>query len=298
MTSDIGFIGLGTMGRPMARNLLAAGYGLVFFARRDEVAEPFLEQGAQRASTPAEVARRADIVISIVTADDQLLEVALGPAGIVEGAASGKLLIDMSTVSPSTARLVAATLAERKMGFLDAPVSGGPWGAQQGTLTIMVGGSGDDLARARPVLEVLGRQIAHVGPVGAGQSLKLVNNMIGGGIMALVGEGLALARAAGIDLDQAIDVLMASSAASSLLEARGKSFILADRYEPGFKTALMRKDVALAVDLARTLEVPVPLAAAALQQYTAAVRQGCGEQDFASVARYCGQAAGQNLARP
>ncbi|HEY5315222.1 MAG TPA: NAD(P)-dependent oxidoreductase [Pirellulales bacterium] len=291
----IGFVGLGTMGRPMARNLIKAGFPLVFFARRAEVADEFAGLGAKRAATICEVADAAGIVITIVTADAQLKEVVWGPQGITEGAAGGKLLIDMSTVSPATAREVAERLAPLGMAFVDAPVSGGPWGAESATLAIMAGGSAEDLRRIRPVLDAMGKHIFHVGPVGAGQTVKLLNQMVAGGIMTLLGEAFVAAHAAGVDLEQLIDVMGQSSAASAVLAARGKKFILAGNYQPGFMCELMRKDMGLAVELAARLNVPSPTAAAALEQYVAAVVQGHGKEDFAAVAKACAAAAGKKL---
>jgi 3-hydroxyisobutyrate dehydrogenase-like beta-hydroxyacid dehydrogenase len=291
----IGFVGLGTMGRPMARNLIKAGFPLVFFARRAEVAEEFAALGARRAGSVREVAQAAGVLITIVTADAQLKEVVWGPQGITEGAARGKLLIDMSTVSPATAREVAERLAPLGMAFVDAPVSGGPWGAESATLAIMAGGSADDIERVRPVLDALGKHIFHVGPVGAGQTVKLLNQMVAGGIMTLLGEAFVAAQAAGVDLEQLIDVMGQSSAASALLAARGKKFVLAGNYQPGFMCELMRKDMTLAVELAARLNVPSPTAAAALQLYAAAVAQGYGKEDFAAVAKACAAAAGTEL---
>jgi 2-hydroxy-3-oxopropionate reductase len=291
----IGFVGLGTMGRPMARNLIKAGFPLVFFARRAEVADEFAALGARRAGTIRELTEAAAIVITIVTADAQLKEVVWGSQGMSGAAASGKLLIDMSTVSPATARQVAEQLAPRGMAFVDAPVSGGPWGAQSATLAIMAGGSADDFGRCRGVFEALGKHIFHVGPVGAGQTVKLVNQMVAGGIMTLLGEAFVVAKAAGVDLHQLVDVMVESSAASAVLAARGKKFVLADHFEPGFMCELMRKDMALAVELAAGLNVPSPTAAAALQQYVAAVAQGHARQDFAAVVKVAEAAAGKKL---
>lgn len=291
----IGFVGLGTMGRPMARNLLKAGFPLMFFARRPEVADEFAALGARRAETIRELADAADVVITIVTADAQLKEVVLGPQGVADGKVAGKLLIDMSTVSPATARHLAERLAAVQLAFVDAPVSGGPWGAESATLAIMAGGSAGDFERAKPIFDALGKHIYHLGPVGAGQTVKLLNQMVAGGIMTLLGEALVAGQAAGVDLRQLVDVMEQSSAASSVLAARGKKFVLAGNYQPGFMCDLMRKDMALAVELAARLNVPAPTAAAALEQYVAAVAQGHGAEDFAAVVKACAAAAGKRL---
>lgn len=292
----VGFIGLGTMGRHMARNLVKAGFKLSIYARRDDAAREFVEAGASRAATPAELAERCDAVITIVTADPQVREVISGPSGIIEGIGTGKLVLDMSTIGPATARDAAAALQAKGAGFLDAPVSGGPWGAEAGTLAIMCGGENSDYERALPLLKAMGKHLFHCGPVGAGQTVKLINQMIGGGIMTLIAEGLTLARKAGADPQQTIDVISVSSANSSLLEARGKKFILAESFQPGFMTELMRKDMALAVSLAQELKSPTPVAAGALQVFTTALNQGLGELDFSAIVKVYEQAAGVKIA--
>jgi 3-hydroxyisobutyrate dehydrogenase-like beta-hydroxyacid dehydrogenase len=294
--THVGFIGLGTMGRHMAKNLLKAGFPLTFYARRDEVAREFVDAGAKRAATPAEVARAAEITITIVTADAQVREVVSGADGLVEGISAGKLVIDMSTIGPATVREVGAALAAKGASLLDAPVSGGPWGAEAGSLAIMVGGEAADYERATPVFRAMGKHLFHCGPLGAGQIVKLVNQMIGGGIMTLIAEGMVLAKKAGANMEQLVDVISVSSANSALLEARGKKFLLADQFKPGFMTELMRKDMSLAVALADQLKVPTPVAAGALQQFTAALNCGLSELDFSSVSKVYEQAAGVKIA--
>lgn len=295
--SAVGFIGLGTMGRHMARNLLKAGHSLVFYARRQEVIDEFTRAGAKSATTPAEVAHSADFILSIVTADAQVEEVALGPQGVIHGAGPGKTFIDMSTIGPATVRRVGERLREAGVTMMDAPVSGGPWGAEAGTLAIMAGGEKADFERCRPIFTAMGKHIFHVGPLGAGQIVKLVNQMVGGGIMTLVAEGFVLAKAAGADLNQLADVMAVSSANSAVLEARGKKFLLADNYNPGFMTELMHKDVKLAADLARQLHVATPVADSALAQYDAALDLGLGKQDFAAVVKVCERAAGVKVSK-
>jgi len=280
----------------MAKNILKAGFPLAVFARRDEAAQEFVELGCVRTTTPAELAQSCDIVISIVTADPQVRQLVGDKAGLAAGLGAGKLYIDMSTIGPDTVRDVGETIAAAGARMIDAPVSGGPWGAEAGTLAIMCGGEIADYARAEPVLRAMGKHLFHCGPLGSGQAVKLVNQMIGGGIMTLIAEGLTLARKAGVDLEQMVDVLSVSSANSSLLEARGKKFLLADYFTPGFMTELMRKDMALAVSLAQELKVPVPVAAGALQQYTSAMNQGWEKLDFSAVAKVYERAAGVTLA--
>jgi len=282
--TKIGFVGLGTMGAPMARNLLSAGHELFFFARRPPIVEEFRQAGAKPCINCAEVAATADLVITIVTADREVEEVLTADDGVVAGGAPGKLVIDMSTISPVTVRRLSHELEAVGMSMLDAPVSGGPSGAQKGTLSIMVGGSEDDFRRAQPVLKVLGEKIFHLGPNGAGQTVKLVNQMIAGGTMALVAEAISVGKAAGLDLHQMIEAVSTSSGNSTIFASRAR-FVADGFYEPGFKAELMRKDIALALDLASEFKTPTPVTAAALQQYTTAVQQGLGQLDFAAVAK-------------
>jgi 3-hydroxyisobutyrate dehydrogenase-like beta-hydroxyacid dehydrogenase len=260
------------------------------------VADEFIAAGGARAATPAEVARKTEAVITIVTADAQVREVVCGADGLLAGTEKGKLVIDMSTIGPATVRDVGAALAGKGATLLDAPVSGGPWGAEAATLAIMVGGETTDFARAKPLFEAMGKHLFYCGPLGSGQIVKLVNQMVGGGIMTLLAEGLVLARKAGVDPKQLVDVMLVSSANSSLLEARGKKFLLADHFVPGFMAELMRKDMALAVSLAQSLNVPTPVAAGALQQYTSALNQGLGSLDFSAVLKVAEAAAGVKVA--
>lgn len=286
--TPIGFIGLGTMGRHMAHNLLRAGHPLTVYARRSDATVEFAEAGAHVADSPADVAARSEIIITIVSADRDVEQLAYGDDGtdgILAAAAPEKLLIDMSTISPHTAQSIAARLATRGMGFLDAPVSGGPSGAKNATLSVMVGASDENFHRASDVLHTLGENVFHIGPVGAGQTVKLVNQLIGAGIMTLIGEGLVLAKAAGVDPHRAADVISASTANSNLFQARARKFVLTDNPEAGFRTDLMRKDINLALELARSASVPVPVAAAAAALYDAACAQGFAERDFSSVTR-------------
>lgn len=294
----VGFIGLGTMGRPMARNLLQAGFPLTFYARRPEVAAEFESLGALHAETPQAAAEQSDVLLSIVTADPQVRDIYLGPHGVCAGLREDSLAIDLSTIAPATARELAMAVSKQGAEFLDAPVSGGPNGAATASLAIMVGGSTAAYERGLPVLRALGKHLFHVGPSGAGQVVKLVNQLIGGALMTLIGEGLAIGRAAGVDLGQMADVVAVSSGASALFQARVKPFLLADSFPPLFTTALMRKDLQLALDLAQAVGVNTPVAGAAQQIYDAALAEGLGAADFSSVAKICAGAAGLSLAQP
>lgn len=289
--SKVGIIGLGTMGAPMARNVLKAGHALAFCSRRPDVIAEFTNAGAASCRHPAAVAEHADFIITIVPTDREVNEVVLGDNGVSAAATPGKMLIEMSTINPATVRELGQRLQDKGMAMIDAPVSGGPSGARNGTLTIMAGGSGADVERARPVLTAMGQKIIHCGPLGAGQTIKVINQMMAGAIMAIVGEGFALARAADANLATFAEVVSTSSGGSTMFNAR-QNMVLTDRYEPAFRTELMRKDVGLALDMAKQLGVPLPLAAAAFQQYTAAMQAGYGQWDFAAVAKLCAHAAG------
>jgi 3-hydroxyisobutyrate dehydrogenase-like beta-hydroxyacid dehydrogenase len=279
----------------MARNLIKSGHALVFFARRDAVAHEFESLGATRVASPAEVAAAVDTVVTIVSADDDVRQITLGPDGIIEAADTGKTLIDMSTIGPDTTREVAQRLADSGMDMLDAPVSGGPWGAEAATLTIMVGGQEATFRRCLPVLNALGEKVIHVGAQGAGQTVKVINQMIAGGIMALTAEGFVLGKACGLDLEKMVEVISLSSGNSTVFEARGKKFLLAGNDEPGFRTDLMRKDVALAVEMGRALGVSLPVSAVSLEQYTSTMNQGYADRDFSSIAKIVEAAAGQTI---
>ena len=294
----IGFIGLGIMGRPMARNLLKAGFELVFHARRTEVVAGMEAAGGKAAPSSKAVAETADIVITIVTADAQVREVILGPDGVLAGSRPGSLIVDMSTISPLTIREIAGEAAGRQVAVIDAPVSGGDTGAEAGTLTIIAGGQPEDVERCRPLFEAMGKQesIFHVGPLGAGQTVKLVNQVIGGVNMAMIAEGLCLGVKAGVDPEIMRQVISVSSGNSGLFEARVADFILANRFQPGFMLDLMKKDVGLAVDLGKELDLPMPIGAAAYQMYAMASALGAGEEDFSAVCRAAQHASGVQIA--
>ncbi len=268
----------------MAINLMQAGHDLFFFARREDVVDQFQKLGAVACPSCAQVAEAADVIVTIVTADAEVEQVVLAKDGIIAGADTGKLLIDMSTVSPATVRRIGELLSEAGMSMLDAPVSGGPAGAKKGSLSIMVGGDAPDFQKAQPLLEILGKKIFHLGPLGSGQTAKLVNQMMAGGIMALIGEAMSVAKAAGLNLEQLVEVVSTSSGSSTMLSARAQ-FILDNHYEAGFKTELMRKDVALSLALAHELKLSAPVTSAALQQYTSAMQQGYDKLDFSAVAK-------------
>lgn len=293
----VGFIGLGIMGKPMAQNLLAHGFDLCFYARRPEIIEEMETAGATSLASPAVVAENAGITITIVTADAEVRDVVLGEAGVLAGARKGSLVVDMSTISPLTIREVGELAATKGVHVVDAPVSGGDTGAIAGTLTIIAGGSDEDVARCRPLFEAMGKaeNIFHVGPLGAGQTVKLANQVIGGVNMAMIGEALCMGVQAGVDPEIMRQVIAVSSGNSTLFEARVADFVLADSYAPGFMLDLMKKDMGLAVELGRAMDVPMPIGAAAYQMYAMASRLGAGQLDFAAVCRAAEHAAGVTI---
>jgi 2-hydroxymethylglutarate dehydrogenase len=250
----VGFIGLGQMGAPMVRNLIKAGYRPVIHNRSRAIVDAVAAEGADPASSAREVAERVEILFSCVGFPADVERVYLGEAGAIEGARSGQVFCDLSTVGPDTHKTIAARLAEKGVGYLDAPISGGVGGAQAGTLTIMVGGETTHFERVRPMLDVMGQNIHLVGPTGAGATIKLVNQMMN--FICTLGsiEGLVLATKAGIDPALAHEILRTSSGASRALDGVAQS-AMSRNFEPGFTTDLMHKDVLLAVSLGRDLGV-------------------------------------------
>jgi 3-hydroxyisobutyrate dehydrogenase len=256
VTQTIGFIGLGIMGAPMASRLLGAGHRLAVFNRTASRSEPLVAAGARRASSPADAARDADIVICIVTDSPDAEQVLLGEGGAAAGAAPGTLIIDMSTIAPEAARRIGQRLADKGLRFLDAPVTGGDVGAKQGTLSILVGGAPVDLERATPVFGVLGKRITHCGPVGAGQTVKACNQILCAMNMVGIVEALHLARASGIDMAKVVEALVPGAGGSWALEKLGPRIVAGD-FDPGFMVRLIQKDLRIVQELADTLGLPL-----------------------------------------
>ena len=288
MTDKIGFIGLGIMGRPMALNLIEAGYDLVVHARRAESMAPLAEAGAETCPTPAEVARRASIVFTMVadTPDVEQVIIGDGNAGtaIIDGVQPGAVVVDMSTISASATRFMNERLRAVGAELLDAPVSGGDVGAIAGTLSIMVGGSDAAFARVLPLFEAMGKNIVHVGDSGAGQVCKACNQVVISQTIAGVGEAMLLARASGVDGAKVREALLGGFANSRVLELHGQR-MLDERYEPGFKCALFQKDMRLVLEAAHELGLALPGAAQSAQLINALVGQGDGELDSAAIYR-------------
>ena len=284
LTLKVGFVGLGTMGAAMAANLARAGFPLTVWNRTPGRAGPLLALGAVEAHSPREVARASEVVVTCVTDSPQVAEVLFGPDGLAEGLVPGSLLIDCSTISPASAREIGTRLKDQGVAMLDAPVSGGSEGAVAGTLTIMVGGEPTDVERAHDVLHAMGRSVTHLGPIGSGQVAKAVNQVILCGTYLGVAEGIVLALKAGIDVERVITALAGGAAGSWVLQNRSGRMI-DDSYPLGFKIALHRKDMAIALDLARSIGAVLPVAALAATFEDGLIAQGHGDDDNSALAR-------------
>lgn len=275
---NIGFIGLGIMGSGMAHNLQRAGHRLTVYNRNRQRTEALAQAGVQVADSPAMASRGVDIVASCVTDGAALHDIAEGPEGILAGLQPGTLWIDCSTVAPSDARHFAAACAQMGASFLDAPVTGGDKGAREGILTVMVGGDAADFERAQPFFAAIGRRIEHTGPVGAGQATKLVQNLIGGLNLVAGMEGLLLASRLGLDLSKLLDLLGDTTAQSRALQLLGVRLQSGD-FSPSFSAQNRQKDFRLALDLAHSVEQPMPLTAQASELMSLVLSRGLGAQD-------------------
>lgn len=287
----VGFIGLGIMGKPMATRLLAGGFQLVVHNRSRQAVKELVEQGAEEAWSPREVAERAQVYITMLPDSPDVEAVALGPDGLIEGAQPGQVYIDMSTIAPATAIRVAKAMEERGVRCLDAPVSGGDVGAREGTLSIMVGGDPEILELVRPILSLLGRTITYCGPHGAGQTVKACNqiqvamNLIG------MAEALTLGVRAGVDPEIILRVLSGGFAQSRVMDVRGPRVIKGD-FTPGFKARLHLKDLGIAMQTAHATQTPLPATALAQELFSALVARGEGELDHSAVIRVLEALAG------
>lgn len=273
--ATVGFVGLGTMGREMALNLLKAGFAVCAYDVRKEAIDDLVAQGATGAQSPADAARDADIIISMLPDTPQVEEIVYGEGGLLSALPRGRLLVDMSTISPVAVRRMHADLKAAGVAFLDAPVSGGPVGAKNASLSIMAGGDKDAFLRAEPYFQAIGTTITHVGEAGAGQTVKLCNQLVCAINIQAICEALALGRASGVDLDQLRNVLLGGSAASWMLDKLGPAMIAGDA-SPGFRIDLMLKDLRLVQEQALSLSVPLPGTALVTSQYVEARAHGEG----------------------
>jgi 2-hydroxy-3-oxopropionate reductase len=292
-----GFIGLGVMGKPMARNLMAAGHDLVVFSRTRADVDELAGEGATAASSPREVAERAAVTILVLPDSPQVREVLTGEDGVLAGASEGALVVDMSTISPVVTRELAAEAAERGIGYVDAPVSGGDVGAREGTLSIMAGGSEEDVARARPLFEALGRTIVHVGPVGSGQVVKACNQVVVALTIEAVSEALVLGSKAGVDPAVIIEALSGGLAANRVMEMRGRNFLEHD-FTPGFRVDLHHKDLGIALASAREYGVALPSTAAVNEMLQALRARGLGDRDHSALLTYVEELAQHRIGEP
>ncbi len=292
----IGFIGLGVMGRPMARRLLEAGYSLFGCANVSEIDPELIAAGLKVCDSPAEVAKHSQLLITMLPDTPDVERVLLGEQGALESLQPGSLVIDMSSISPAASRGFAHRAYERGCEYLDAPVSGGHLGAEQGSLSIMVGGDEQSFERALPVFEILGQNITRVGEVGSGQVCKIANQIIVGLNIEAVAEALVFAARAGADPGRVRKALMGGFASSRVLEVHGEK-MLERRFEPGFRVDLQRKDLNLALDAARELGIALPNTAGTLQLFNAlAAQEGGGDLDHSALVRVLEALAGSRVA--
>jgi 2-hydroxy-3-oxopropionate reductase len=290
----VGFIGLGIMGEPMALNLLRAGYPLIVHNRTRAKEEPVVSEGASAAGSPREVASQAEVVITMLPDSPDVEAVYLGDDGVIAGARQGQLLIDMSSIAPAVARSVAAAAGEVGADALDAPVSGGDVGAREGTLSIMVGGSDEGFDRARPLFDVLGKTVVHMGESGTGQTAKACNQILVAVTIEAVGEALVLASKAGVDPERLIEVLSGGLAGNRVMEVRRRNFLEHD-FTPGFKLSLHHKDLGIALRTARELGVFVPTTAIVDQMLSALEAAGDGGLDHSALLKVIEQASSHTI---
>jgi len=287
--AKIGLVGLGLMGRPMGHNLLKAGFQLHVWNRTPSRADSLVAAGAKLENSPRDVAVACDMLITIVSDPPALEEVLWGRPGKDSGALSalrpGTLYMDSSTVSPALARKVAAACTERHVAFLDAPVTGGTWGAEKGELVFMVGGNAEALKAAEPVISVVGKRWFHLGPNGAGQTIKLAMNLILALQVDALAEALALVTSAGLEGQKLVEVMQSSMARAAVLDVKAP-LLLKGEYPPSFPLRLMHKDMGLALDLARETGVTLPAGAAAFSTYSAVKAQAQEDLDYAAVMKF------------
>jgi 3-hydroxyisobutyrate dehydrogenase len=295
----IGFIGTGTMGQPMVRNLITKGFSVVAYDVVPAALDAAVKLGTSACGSAAEAAKQADLVVTMLPSSSHVETAYLGARGVLEGAATGRLCVDMSTIEPAVSRRVAERLRERGVRFIDAPVSGGVGGAEKATLAIMVGGDVADLEEARPALAAMGANIIHVGPVGSGEVAKLCNNLIAGVAMVAVSEAFRIAEGFGVDPKILTGVIAKSSGNTWAMEhghpvpGMVPTAASSREYAPGFMTDLMAKDLGLAVNAARELRLPLAVAPAAQQLLRLASSHGYGRKDFSSVYAFLKPSSGQ-----
>ena len=297
MSEQVGFIGLGIMGQGMARNLLKAGFGLTVWNRTASRADTLIGEGATRSGSPAELAARCDVIVICVSDTPDVEAVLFGEAGVFHGVRSGSLVIDCSTISPIKTQRFASTLAEKGVHMLDAPISGGSEGAALGTLSIMVGGEAEQFERAMPYLQAMGKAITHVGGNGAGQMVKLVNQILVANSMLALGEAFLFAQAGGLDLEKTLKAVEGGAAGSWTLSNRGPQVIERD-WRPGFMIDLQQKDIRLILEAADALGVPLLGCSTAFHLYRTLQSQGCGAEGNHALVKALENMAGFEVGTP
>ncbi len=278
----IGFIGLGIMGKPMSRHLLSAGYELVVHNRSREAVAELVDAGAQEAHSPGEVARNSSVIITMLPDSPDVESVALGPDGIIEGVSDGDIFVDMSTIAPSVAVGIGEAMAEKSVVCLDAPVSGGDVGAQNATLSIMVGGDEETFETVRPIFEVMGKNIVLCGPLGAGQTVKACNQILVAVTIAGVSEALVLGAKAGVDPIKIVQVLSGGLARCGVLENRGERMVNGD-FDPGFRIRLHYKDLNIIMKTGNDYQVPIPVTGVVHELFNTALARDRGELDHSGL---------------
>lgn len=289
---NLGFVGLGAMGRPMALHLIKAGHAMTVYARRADSTAPLAAAGARVAKSPAEVAAASDVMFSLVTASADSEAVAIGKDGFIEGARAGSVVIDMATISPLVTRHIAATLEAKGIEHVDAPVSGGPTGAQNATLAIMAGGKSAVFERVKPLFECLGKTILYMGEHGAGQVTKACNQLALTITAQAAAEAIALAASSGLDPARVHEAMMGGFAASRVMDLFGKRMVERN-FGTGIDTRLYHKDLGIALELAQEAGLPLPAGAIVKQQINALMGAGEGNADFSVLIRALERAAGQ-----
>jgi 2-hydroxy-3-oxopropionate reductase len=282
MSEKVGIVGLGLMGRPMAHNLVQAGYDLVVYNRSRGKVEELVAEGAEAAENPRETSENSDIVFTMLPGPPEVREVVAGENGLLQGAREGSLLVDMSTSSPILARELALTAREQGVRMLDAPVSGGDVGAIEGTLSVMVGGEEEDFERAKPLFEVMGKTVVHVGESGAGQTVKACNQIVVALVIEAVSEALVLGEKAGVDPAKVIEVLSGGLAGTNVMEVKAEKFLSRD-FEPGGKVESHHKDLGIALEAGREHGVPLPVTAIVGQMFEALMAKGRSGRDHSSL---------------
>jgi 2-hydroxy-3-oxopropionate reductase len=291
---SLGFIGLGIMGKPMARNLLKAGHRLCVHSRTARDVDFLVSEGATSAATPREVAEQADVIFTMVPDTPDVQRVVLGENGLIGALAPGKVVIDMSTISAIAVREIAEMVSATGAALLDAPCSGGEKGAIEGKLSIMVGGDAEVFERCRPILEILGARVTHVGGPGSGQVVKSCNQVLAAATVTAMGEALALGTKAGVDPAKIVEVLSAGAARCWALEVRAP-YVLKGDFTPGFKAGLQYKDLRLALELSRSIDAPMPIGAIVHEFYKSCMAKGRGDEDHTSVIRVIEEMAGVEI---